>query len=253
MHNDLERSLRALAGYVEFPPDADLSTGVISALNAAERPRRSWWSRPAFTVASLLVLATAGTLVLSAPAREAVADFLGIGGVRIEFTEPNDTRPTPLEPGGDLDLGRPTTLAAARDHLPIGIPAMLGQPDAVFLDELTEERVSLVYAPRPGIPESEETGVGALLTQFRSTLDQGLFKKLLDQGVELRFVSVNGMPAYWVEGEHELLLLDEEGNVVPDTARLAGNTLIWEVGGITLRLEADISLTRALEIAESVG
>ena len=251
MHNDLERSLRALSGYVEMPVERDLSAGVLASLEAAPAPRRSWWSRPAFALAALAILAGAATLVLSAPAREAVADLLGIGGVQVEFTEPDET-PAPLRPGAALELGEAITLEEARGLLPIGVPEDLGEPAAVYLDRDTEARVSLVYEPRPGIPEAEETGVGVLLTQFRSTLDEGLFKKLVDTGVRVSYVNVAGNNAYWIEGQHELLLVDRFGNVVPDTARLAGNTLIWEVDGITLRLEADIGLRKALEIAESI-
>ena len=251
MHNDLERSLRALSGHVEMPAERDLSAGVLAALERAPSPR-PWWSRPAFALAGLVIVAGASTLVLSSGAREAVADLLGIGGVQVEFTEPDES-PAPLRPGAALELGEATTLAEARSVLDVGVPSELGEPDAVYVDRDTEARVSLVYEPRPGIPEAEETGVGLLLTQFRSTLDEGLFKKLLDQDVRVRFVSVAGHEAYWIEGQHELLLVDRFGNVVPDTARLAGNTLIWEVDGITLRLEADIDLVEALRIAESVG
>ena len=38
----------------------------------------------------------------------------------------------------------------------------------------------------------------------------------------------------------------------PDSARLAGHTLIWQDGFTTLRLEGDVTLDRAVEIAESV-
>jgi len=251
MNNDLERSLRALADHIEMPPERDLSSRVTAALKAAPQPRRPWWARPAFAVTALVVLGAGATLVLSASAREAVADLLGIGGVRIEFGEPDDT-PAPLRPGEELDLGEATTLDEARKGLPIRVPASLGAPDAVYVDRTTGTRVSLVYEPEPGVPESEETGVGVLLTQFRSTLEEGLFKKLVDQGVKVRFVTVGGRSAYWIEGRHELLVVDSFGDIVPDTARLAGNTLIWEVDGITLRLEADIGLRQALEIAESV-
>ena len=251
MPNDLERSLRALSGYVEMPAERDLSAGVLASLGAAPAPRRPWWGRPAFALAAIVILAAAATLALSAPAREAVADLLGIGGVSVEFSEPDETG-APLRPGAALDLGEETTLEEARGELDVGVPSELGQPDAVYVDRDAEARVSLVYGPRPGIPEAEETGVGVLLTQFRSTLDAGLFKKLLDQGVEVSFESVGGNEAYWIEGQHELLLVDDSGNIVPDTARLAGNTLIWVMDGITVRLEADISLTKALQIAGSV-
>lgn len=252
MHSDLERSLRSLADHVEMPPERDLSSAVLVEIRSASKRRRPWWGRPTVALAALLLLAGAATLIVSAPAREAIADLLGIGGVQVEFDERDET-PAPLRPGAELDLGDPTTLEEARTDLAVAVPVLLGEPDAVYIDRSTETRVSLVYEPRPGIPAAEETGVGVLLAQFPSTLDEGLFKKLIDQDVDVDFVRVGDHEAYWIEGQHELLLLDGSGNIVPDTARLAGNTLIWEVNGITLRLEADIGLRRALEIAESVG
>ena len=250
MHNDLERSLHALRDHVEMPAAQDLSSAVMAALETPAPSRRAWWTRPAFALAAVIVLGLAVTLVLSAPVREAVADLLGIGGVRIEFVESSEG-PTPkLSPSG-LDLGDEATLAEARAELPVGVPAALGKPDAVYVDHDPPTRVSLVYAPRPGLPEAEETGVGLVLTQFRSQLDEGLIKKLVDAKVEVRFVDVNGHPAYWIEGPHDLLVL-EAGGVASDEARLAGNTLVWDVDGVTLRLEADIEMEEAIEIAESI-
>ena len=42
------------------------------------------------------------------------------------------------------------------------------------------------------------------------------------------------------------------GAVREAPARLAGNTLLWQRGDLTLRLEADITKERALAIARSV-
>jgi hypothetical protein len=49
-----------------------------------------------------------------------------------------------------------------------------------------------------------------------------------------------------------LFYLDPNGNVRDAPARLAGPTLVWERGDLTLRLEADVSKARALAIARSV-
>jgi hypothetical protein len=251
MHNDLERSLRALADHIELPPERDLSGPVLAALESGPAPRPRWWARPAVALAALVVVATTATLILSAPAREAVADLLGIGGVRIEFGERGGTQ-EPLGPGDELDLGEPTSLDAARRELAIRVPDLLGDPDAVYIDRDVVTRVTLAYEPGAGIPESEDTGVGVLVTEFRSSIDEGYLKKLTAEDVEVRFVTVDGRSAYWIEGRHELLLVDPSGAVVPDGGRLAGNTLIWEIDGVTLRLEADIDLETALEIAGSV-
>jgi hypothetical protein len=43
------------------------------------------------------------------------------------------------------------------------------------------------------------------------------------------------------------------GQILPDTLRLATNTLLWERDGHVYRLEADISLETAERIAQSVA
>jgi hypothetical protein len=51
---------------------------------------------------------------------------------------------------------------------------------------------------------------------------------------------------------HVVVLLDENGFIVEDSARLARDVLIWERGGVGLRLEGDFELDEALRIAGSL-
>jgi hypothetical protein len=46
---------------------------------------------------------------------------------------------------------------------------------------------------------------------------------------------------------------DREGNFRESTARLAGKTLLWQQGDVTLRLEGELSKQQALRIARSTG
>jgi hypothetical protein len=48
-------------------------------------------------------------------------------------------------------------------------------------------------------------------------------------------------------------VLDADGTKRTETARLAGHTLIWEHGTTALRLEGDLTLDRAIQIAESAA
>ena len=57
--------------------------------------------------------------------------------------------------------------------------------------------------------------------------------------------------ALWFEEPHEVVLLDPDGTRRTESARLAGHTLIWLEGDTTLRIEGELSLQRAVEIAES--
>jgi hypothetical protein len=57
-------------------------------------------------------------------------------------------------------------------------------------------------------------------------------------------VRVAGAPGVWIEGAHVVSELYGQ-------PRLSGNALIWETGGLTLRVEGKISKTEALRIAGS--
>ena len=47
----------------------------------------------------------------------------------------------------------------------------------------------------------------------------------------------------------DIVLLD---NMSPDTLRLARNTLVWEAGGVTYRLESALGRVEAVWLAESI-
>jgi hypothetical protein len=51
---------------------------------------------------------------------------------------------------------------------------------------------------------------------------------------------------------HFLFLLDELGNPVEDSARLARDVLLWSESGVGYRLEGDLDRDRALELARSL-
>jgi hypothetical protein len=51
---------------------------------------------------------------------------------------------------------------------------------------------------------------------------------------------------------HEVFYLDDDGNVLADTARLAENTLLWQRGAVTYRIEGAETLEEALEGARSM-
>jgi hypothetical protein len=46
--------------------------------------------------------------------------------------------------------------------------------------------------------------------------------------------------------------LDRHGRLLRDTIRLAGNVLVWYHNGITIRMEGQLSLGRAIVIARSM-
>ena len=63
----------------------------------------------------------------------------------------------------------------------------------------------------------------------------------------------DGAAGYWIVGRpHEVMLVDRHGRPFPETVRLAGNTLVWQRGELTMRIEGRFGKAKALRIARSV-
>jgi len=228
----LEDRLEALA--VEWPPEPDVAGRVRARLEA--RPRRRRWPRLAIPLAVVALVAAVP------PARSTVLDWLGIGGETIQRV-PAVPTPTPITI--PLELG--TRVAPSRASL---VPRALGRPDAVYE---AGEIVTLLYRPRPGLPESEHTGAGALVSQFPGRTNPGYVRKMAGPDTRPERVTVGGEPGFWIAGaDHGLLYARPSGTIAEARPRLAGHALVWRHGARTLRLEADIPESRALAIARSV-
>jgi hypothetical protein len=188
--------------------------------------------------------------VLPGP-RAAVARLLGIGTVRITADE------LPPDVGTALDLGRRTDLATALDEVgdlgaPVSLDAIVGdEPDAYTGAPIGA--ITLVWAPRDGLPGTGSTGVGLLLTVFPGTVGQPQVDKIVPPGTELEITEVDGAEAFWISGaEHGFAYVDPDGIERADSIRLAGNTLLWVVDGLTLRLESALDRTAAVSLAEDL-
>jgi hypothetical protein len=243
---ELELALADLGRHIEFPPTPDLSPRVRERL--AERPE----SRPGLTrrrglALAFALLAVSLAAVLAVPqTRAAILEFLHLRGVTIERVGELPTVPLQRD-FNKLFLGEKVSLDEARDRadFEIVVPEALGDPDGVFFQETPPGgMVSLVY----GTPERPR----ALFTQFRGTVDEVIFKKVA-AGTRIDSVRVDGQPGYFLSGSpHDFSYVDGRGEFRQEIVRLAGNTLLWERGPLTLRLEADIKEHEALKIARSV-
>lgn len=233
---ELELALRELGREIELPPTPDLVSAVRRRLGAS---RRTWWQRPIVVAVAVLAVALAAVLAVP-PARSAILDWLGIGGARITRVE--QLPPAPAV--GNLDLGRRVTLAEARRRAPwLLVPTAkgVGDPDQVgYSTTIPGGKVTLLW----GTPRD----VHLLLTEFRG---EAYIEKLVQPGTNVELVTVNGGRGAWVEGSHVLVYRDRHGLTRDDTARLAGKTLLWQRGDVTLRLEGDFSRDEALRIARS--
>ena len=232
----VEERLRALE--VAWPEEPDVATTVRARL---EVPRRAPLARR-FRPALIALLVALGVVAAVPSARSHVLHWLGLGGETIQRVP---TQPTPAPARTRLDLG-------ARIPLPAGalVPGVLGPPDAVYR---SDDVVTLLYRPRPGLRESAHSGAGALLSQFPGRTNNEYVRKTAGPRTRIERVSVRGEPGFWLAGAaHELIYEDPAGSILPLPARLAGHTLVWRHGDRTLRLEADIPKSRALAVARSV-
>lgn len=246
-----------------------LTRGMLSGPDAGDQGQsraagaRTTAIRPALWLAAvLLLIAIVGGLVLFPETRNAIADRLGLQGVLIQWVDEVPT-PEPSRVGGPLLLGRQVSLDEARAAVdfPVRVPAAAGfaVPQEIYLlEEDQGAMVSFVYPPGPGLPATDETGVGALLTQFQGEADRDLIEKgLLNDGApetDLEAVSIDGEPGFWISGAPHtfFFVCYDAGECRQERYRLAGNVLIWEQDGVTLRFESALSREDAVAVAESV-
>jgi hypothetical protein len=239
---ELDAALRELGRNVEFPPTPDVASAIHDRLDSEVRAaRRSLfrrapsadaekWRRPVAIALAVLVVAIGAVLAVP-PARTAILDWLGLRGVSIVRVD--ELPPTPAVER--LELGRRVTLEEA----PLWLIVPDDEPDGVYLGNGT---VSLVW----GTPDR----VRLLLTEFRG---QAFIEKLIEQDARVERVTVNGEAGAWLEEPHVVFFDDLRGRMRRSTGRLAGKTLLWQHGEVTLRLEGDLSKEDALRIARTAG
>jgi hypothetical protein len=286
---DLERALLDLGQHVEYPATPDLASRVRVRLTQMPLPvrRRAWffapgsWQRAAAVAAVAVLVLFGASLAISSEVRNAVAERLGLRGVTIEHVPEMPTptaaptavatplpapaaavpsasplpTATPAPPGAALGLGQRTSLVEARTQagFPLLVPSALGPPDAVYV--LNPNQVSLVYGARPGLPAAPQAAnVGALFTVYRATIDQQLlFGKGVPPGARVEEVRVGESRAFFISGApHVFFVRDARGQVVDDRSRLAGNTLLWEQNGLTVRLESALDRDAAMALASTL-
>ncbi len=277
--DELGAALRAGAS-AEEPRFTDVWPAVRERIAAGPVRRRplSLLRSPRYGLAPLavtLVLLLATAFALSPAALSAAAEALGLRGVQI-FRAPATPVATargtgasstpgisPSRSGATASpaaaaLGEAMSMAEARQRASFAVVApsdpALGAPDKVHVRAIPGgDQVNLVYRTRPGIPTSAQAGVAALFSEFRGSVDPGLFVKVLGPDATVEQVVVDGQRGFWIAGApHQFFYRDGAGNIYPESLRLAGNTLLWERDGLLLRLEAQVDRETAMRIASSV-
>ena len=92
-----------------------------------------------------------------------------------------------------------------------------------------------------------------LITEFRGSRTRTFLEKVIGPGARVAPVRVGGAPGVWVTGRpHAFIYADRDGVIRTENTRLAGNVLLWERGGLVLRIEGEVTQAQALRIATSL-
>lgn len=278
---ELEAAIRGLGGAIDWPSadttasptgaaaGPDLAAIVRSRIEAGETPRPSRWRdawgswRPARRV---LVVAVAAILALAILAAIAGATGLGLPGLQIQLgpgpvSPPPTLAPSPARspagmPGAGMHLGQRVELADldARAGYPVRWPddPAIGPPDSAWIDPDLGGQVTLVWASRPGLPDTLQPGVGLVMSAFRGTVDNGFLDKAVDSGTTVQLAKVDGDRGFWISGGPHFFFYTAANGQVFDPRRWVGDALLWADGPITYRLESTLGRERTVELAESV-
>jgi hypothetical protein len=229
---EIETVLRQLGGEVAFPPTPDLASAIRGQL---DRPR---FGQRRVAIALVAVIVVAIGAVFAVPqARTAILDWLGLRNVSVVRVEKLPAVPA----HGNLDLGQRLTLDDAKRRAPwLLVPD--GTPDSVWVSEsLPGGKVSLLWGT--------SSNVRLLLTEFAG---RTYIEKVIDGDTQVERVKIGDAGA-WFQGPHVVMFQDRNGRFRDSHARLARNTLVWQVGDVTLRLEGGLTKDEALRIARTAS
>jgi hypothetical protein len=228
----LERDLRALGTETRTPAPSSQMAGRVLRQVTPTPVSRPFWTRGRVGAA---VAAALVALLAAPPVRAAVADWFGFAGVLVQDAPAPDVSDAPPPPSVD-DAMSVADAARLVAFTPL-VPTALGTPEAV--DVSADRRVvSMTWSTADG---------PVRLDQFDGRLDYTVLKTAAD----VEYAAVGSVDALWFDSPHEVAFLDERGRSRSESPRLAGTTLIWPADDVTLRLEGDLTLSRATEIGAS--
>lgn len=254
--HELERTLSDIGARLDLPKH-DLWPAVRSRI--AERSAAPWWSRLTLErrslapVAATLAVILVAALLLTPQVADALGNLLSVTGVQV-YRVPQTPTAIATAPALALPGRRVATIAEASGSVGFAVraPAALGEPSAIYV-ETAPARVTMVYASVKGIAPSPQAGVSAIVVEFKGTLETQIMAKAIGPGTTLDAVPLGTGVGYYLAGQpHQFFFRDPAGNIQPETLRLAGNTLLWEEGGVTYRLEAQVDRDEAIRIASTL-
>jgi hypothetical protein len=253
---ELERELRELGSLIDYPPTPNVARAARNVLDEAanEQSRRL---RRAFPTMRWAAVAAAFVLVVAVPTLSP-----GLRATVSDWFLAEDFQSTGVDAGSperQSEAGAPAAGVSKSATTPAQAPQFsgerisvreaqarmdgtlilprtpeLGKPEEIYtVGTASKEGVMLVY--KYGLPPLGDTGIHLVLTEVPGDLEPAYLTGRTTAGSKFDRVSVDGNTGYWRSA----------GN------RLPGQTLLWEQGGVALRLEANVKKEQAIRIAES--
>jgi hypothetical protein len=253
---ELERELRELGSLIDYPPTPNVARAARNVLDEAanEQSRRL---RRAFPTMRWAAVAAAFVLVVAVPTLSP-----GLRATVSDWFVAEDFQSTGVDAGSperQSEAGAPAAGVSKSATTPAQAPQFsgerisvreaqarmdgtlllprtpkLGKPEEIYtVGTASKEGVMLVY--KYGLPPLGDTRIHLVLTEVPGDLEPAYLTGRTTAGSKFDRVSVDGNPGYWRSA----------GN------RLPGQTLLWEQGGVALRLEANVKKEQAIRIAES--
>lgn len=241
----LDRILTRFADTTVYPATPRLRARVATSIAAPSRPARGGIQSLALAVAALCIAAAALLTLALPPSREAIADFFGIEGSRIERlpTPAPGTTPTPFPTPADISaIATPISIGDATQRLGFAPALPSGQQPSVVY-------VAPFIGPEPFVVLHFDR-----FDLWEGHLDEGYLNKAFAGATVLTDLTINGQPARWLSGGgHIVTFVDRDGNEIAASQRTVDrNTLVWRTPYAFYRIETDLSLDEIVAIAKTL-
>jgi len=234
---ELEQRLSALGAALEVPPAPDVASAVLSHLPTRRRRRRP--ARRTLAIALAAAVLVAGGAMAAPPTRHVILRILGLRGVQIERVPRLPPSSAPAGAGLKLGLGSRLPLTHVRRAVTFTPLVPPGSPAAYLGRDVPGGRLSFLSGR-------------VLVTEFRGTATP-LVLKVVGPRTKLTHLRVDGGPGVFLSrAPHEVLFQSLNGEVRADRVRLAGNVLLFDHHGLTVRIEGTHTLAQALAFARSL-
>jgi hypothetical protein len=236
-----ETSVQNKAKAFSYPATPNIAANVRQRLRPSNRRNSLRWVARAAAMLVLIFIA----LMFVPEIRAGVLEILRLGTIRI--LPQNPTATTTTSPLGILSLLELTPVATLEDAqeifgLPIYLPTSVRVPDRIFVMDDTPIIVFVWLVA--GTEDQIEMSLHLLRSQRFSD-------KYYPWDPEI--TSVNGGQAFWLVNAHILDYFGVEDDEHDDWRRYVDmNVLIWEHDSATYRLETNLNLDEARQIAESL-